>query len=108
MESDYNGQICEVTFDRLLRNGAFGSPMDMPRSLRGAETQFRFESPLHDALESEKGQKFLETKQLLAEAAPLDPLSVRMVDARKALRSEERSVGKECVSPGRYRWSPDH
>src|SRR3546814_7645802 len=23
-------------------------------------------------------------------------------------RSEERRVGKECVSPCRYRWSPDH
>src|SRR3546814_12198208 len=23
-------------------------------------------------------------------------------------RSEERSVGKECVSTGRSRWSPDH
>src|SRR3546814_19780800 len=23
-------------------------------------------------------------------------------------RSEERRVGKECVSPGRYRWSRDH
>src|SRR3546814_17583278 len=23
-------------------------------------------------------------------------------------RSEERCVGKECVSPFRYRWSPDH
>src|SRR3546814_16517957 len=25
-----------------------------------------------------------------------------------AQRSEERRVGKECVSPGRSRWSPDH
>src|SRR3546814_15281996 len=25
-----------------------------------------------------------------------------------ALRSEERRVGKECVSPCRYRWSPYH
>src|SRR3546814_16001812 len=27
---------------------------------------------------------------------------------RCALRSEERRVGKECVSPCRYRWSPYH
>src|SRR3546814_18530079 len=26
----------------------------------------------------------------------------------RAERSEERRVGKECVSPGRSRWSPDH
>src|SRR3546814_15659054 len=25
-----------------------------------------------------------------------------------ALRSEERRVGKECVSTCRYRWSPEH
>src|SRR3546814_14949923 len=24
------------------------------------------------------------------------------------LRSEERRVGKECVSTGRYRWAPSH
>src|SRR3546814_13501386 len=28
--------------------------------------------------------------------------------ARECLRSEERRVGKECVSPGRSRWSPSH
>src|SRR3546814_17973837 len=27
---------------------------------------------------------------------------------RTALRSDERSVGKECVSTCRYRWSPYH
>src|SRR3546814_11039139 len=27
---------------------------------------------------------------------------------RKAFRSEERRVGKECVSTCRSRWSPDH
>src|SRR3546814_19253345 len=25
-----------------------------------------------------------------------------------AWRTEERGVGKECVSTGRYRWSPNH
>src|SRR3546814_17124576 len=25
-----------------------------------------------------------------------------------AARSEERRIGKECVSPCRYRWSPSH
>src|SRR3546814_15521635 len=27
---------------------------------------------------------------------------------QNALRSEERRVGKECVSTGRFRWWPDH
>src|SRR3546814_11326274 len=30
------------------------------------------------------------------------------VDHRAGGRSEERRVGKECVSTCRFRWSPDH
>src|SRR3546814_20807794 len=30
------------------------------------------------------------------------------IRAAMAYRSEERRVGKECVSKGRSRWSPDH
>src|SRR3546814_11578175 len=29
-------------------------------------------------------------------------------ERKTAMRSEERRVGKECVSPGRSRWSPYH
>src|SRR3546814_14172385 len=29
-------------------------------------------------------------------------------DRKAAIRSEERRVGKECVSPCRSRWSPEH
>src|SRR3546814_20212170 len=29
-------------------------------------------------------------------------------DRHKSIRSEERRVGKECVSTGRSRWSPYH
>src|SRR3546814_15272682 len=32
----------------------------------------------------------------------------RMGNAHLSLRSEERRVGKECVSPCRSRWSPYH
>src|SRR3546814_19294105 len=34
-------------------------------------------------------------------------LAREMVEADVALRSEERRVGKECVSTWRLRWSPD-
>src|SRR3546814_12912568 len=33
---------------------------------------------------------------------------VLLVDMIGAIRSEERRVGKECGSTGRYRWSRDH
>src|SRR3546814_13671620 len=32
----------------------------------------------------------------------------KVVSQTMALRSEERRVGKECVSTGRYRWAPYH
>src|SRR3546814_12567703 len=31
-----------------------------------------------------------------------------MIPDTRMVRSEERRVGKECVSTGRSRWSPDH
>src|SRR3546814_12368915 len=36
------------------------------------------------------------------------PLGQRLIDDRPEFRSEERRVGKECVSTCRSRWSPDH
>src|SRR3546814_14698297 len=39
---------------------------------------------------------------MIANTAPFD------VTGHPSLRSEERRVGKECVSTCRSRWSPDH
>src|SRR3546814_4934570 len=35
-------------------------------------------------------------------------ISTRLLAAEMGKRSEERRVGKECVSTCRYRWSPYH
>src|SRR3546814_870283 len=40
--------------------------------------------------------------------AGVSPFSFAAAWRMTALRSEERRVGKECVSPGRSRWSPYH
>src|SRR3546814_16497223 len=40
--------------------------------------------------------------------ADLPPHLYRELAELSLIRSEERRVGKECVSTGRYRWSPDH
>lgn len=93
MEPEYNGAVCELTWDILFRNGAFGSPLDMPRSLRGAEIQFRFESPLHDLIEQAKGQKWLEAKAIIADAVALDPSSAALLDAKVALREVLTGIG---------------
>ncbi|MEE9528431.1 MAG: portal protein, partial [Dehalococcoidia bacterium] len=72
---------------------AFGSPRDIPPSLAGRDVQFKFESPLHDAIEQQKGQKFLEAKALLAEAVDIDPTAVYMIDTNIALRDALTGVG---------------
>jgi hypothetical protein len=93
MEHEYNGALCEMTFDALMRVGAFGPASEIPESLRGAQTRFKFESPLHQAIERQKGQKFLEAKGLLREAAEVDGSAVAIVDARLALREALSGIG---------------
>jgi len=86
MEMEYNGGLCEDTFDLLLRAGTFGPMQEIPRQLLGADIRFKFRSPLHDAVERKKGSTFLESKELLREAIELDPTSQFVVNARVALR----------------------
>lgn len=93
MEAEYNGGICELTFENLLRLGSFGSPHDIPSSLQGADISFRFESPLHDAIEQSQGQKWLEGRAILADAAAIDPSAVGMVDVKVALREVLSGIG---------------
>lgn len=93
MESEYNGPLCDLTFEKMLRAGAFGSPFDMPEELREQEVEFRFESPLHDAVEREKGQRFLEAQSMLAQAVQLDPYAANIVDASVALRDVLEAIG---------------
>ena len=93
MEMDYNAGLCEDTFTLLWRNGAFGSPLDWPKPLRGADIGFTFESPLHDAIEQQKGQLFLEGQQMLATAIQVDPTVANIVDGKSAFRDVLDGIG---------------
>lgn len=93
MEYEMNGGDCEMTFDILLRNGAFGPVESMPKELRGVDIQFHFESPLHDAIEQSKGQRFIEMGQYIAAAAQLDPSVGALPDAKAALRDVLVGIG---------------
>lgn len=93
MEIEYNGSLCEDTFDALLRVGAFGPLNEVPRALQGAEVRFKFESPLHRALEREKSARFQEGRALVLEALEIDPKSVAVLDVRKALREALAGAG---------------
>lgn len=103
MEQEYNATLCEDTFTLLWRNGAFGSPLDWPKSLRGADIGFTFESPLHDAIDQEKGQLLLQGAQLLSAVQPIDPSVVLVADAKVAFRDALDGIGW----PGRWMRNED-
>jgi len=93
MEHDYNGQLCEDTFDSLLRAGAFGSVQDMPQELQGQEVHFKFVSPLHDAIERKQAAVFYETADLLERAVQMDPTAAYNVDVNGSLRDALTGIG---------------
>ena len=93
MEHEYNGMLCEETFDLLLRNGGFGPPDSIPKSIAGRDIKFRFESPLADMVEREKGQLFLEAKAMLASAMEVDPEAALTIDFEETLRDVLSGIG---------------
>jgi len=86
MEMDYNAKLCDMTFELLWRGGAFGSPLSWPKKLQGADIEFRFESPLHDAIEQQKGQILIEGEGLTSAVMRVDPSVASIIDAKVALR----------------------
>lgn len=96
MEHEYNGQLCEDTFDALLRAGAFGSVQDMPPELRGREIHFRFESPLHDALERKEASTYMEAQELIRLALETDPSGLAHYDSGLALRAALEGIGVQA------------
>lgn len=86
VEASYNGAICETTFELMLSAGGFGSVEDIPESLSGADVRFRFESPLHDAIEKQKTQQFVEAKAIIADTLALDPSFDAHIDITTAGR----------------------
>ncbi len=86
IDSEYHAQVCDQSFQVLLENNAFGDPRMFPRTVRGQETIFQFDSPLSQAVEREKGQRFLEAKGLVEQAITFDQSCAAMVDWKTALR----------------------
>ena len=93
MQTEYNGALCDKTFDILLRNGAFGSVWDMPKVLAGQDVRFTFESPLQAAQTRANSQAFLATAQVLQVAAQLDPMVVHDMDMDRAFRDAAEGSG---------------
>ena len=93
MEHEYNGAICEDTFEALMRAGAFGSIQDIPAELQGQEVRFKFTSPLHDAIDRKNASTFLEAKDLITQAMELDPDQQFHMDVTTALHDALTGIG---------------
>jgi hypothetical protein len=93
MEQEYNGQLCDITFDLMRRNGDFGSDFDIPRELKGESIEFQFESPISKADDKQKGQLFAQLSDMLAAASEMDPGTIQDVDVSTAFREALAGVG---------------
>jgi hypothetical protein len=91
MEVEYNGGLCEETFNLCMDLNLFG-PMDgMPEPLKGKDVRWQMDSPLQEALERTKYTAFLQTTNLMQSGLAVDPSIRHDVDVSKAFR--EAAIG---------------
>jgi hypothetical protein len=93
MDVEYNGQLCESTFNQAMRVGAFGSPLDIPPILRGREIKWKFSNPLVAAEDEARTQSFTKLSQLLGAAMQLDASLGADVDLDTAFRDAIPGTG---------------
>ena len=86
LESDYNGQLCDATFNLAMQMGLMGSVQEIPQSLQGQDVTFQYESPLTESQNEEKANRFSQTSALLREAAEMDAGVIDNVDFDVAVR----------------------
>ena len=91
MEMEYNGALCEETFDLLMANGAFGR--DLPEELLGKEIRFQFDSPLQQTEGREQAERFREMLELMGVGAGADQTLPAHVDIHSAFRSALEGAG---------------
>lgn len=93
MESEYNGQLCDITFDVLSANGAFGSPDIIPESLSGKDIRFKFRSPLTEAMEKQKAARFQELSGIIAGALPVYEDAAALIDFKVTIEDVLQGIG---------------
>lgn len=103
IEAEYNGAICELSFEVAMNAGFLGSVYDIPESLQAADIEFKFQSPLSQAEEEEKATRFGQTAAILGQAAEFDPGVVANVDFDSAVRDAVIGVG----APAKWLNSPE-
>lgn len=92
VEVEYNEPLCSETFDIMRSLGAF--PMnEIPESLRGADVEFSFQSPLKDIENDGKAQKLQEGMGVIQIAAQLDPTVAKIANPMEITRDTLNALG---------------
>ena len=103
IESEYNGQICELAFDIAMNAGFLGSPQDIPESLREKDVLFIFKSPLSETEEEKKVTQFQQVIGMATQAEEIKPGASDNVDVDEALRDAMSGSG----SPENWKHLPE-
>lgn len=94
MEVEYNGGLCEMTWNLGMDLNAFGSFEDMPPVLAKRDIIWQFESPLQAANDRVKSQAFQQSAELLAIAAQMETVPQPDFDVSKGLRDALAGVAQ--------------
>lgn len=92
-EAEMEARVCQLTFDIMMRHGAMGSVRDIPKSMQGADYQFKFISPLSKSIEEKKMNVFGQVVNVLQMAASIDPTVISNIDMNKSVRDAIRGAG---------------
>lgn len=84
IEEEVNAQVCDITFEILMRNGGFGSVQDIPDSLQGQDVKFKFMSPLNESRSELIKQHYMEALNIYGATMQTDPNAVIAFDTAKA------------------------
>lgn len=93
VQDEYNGKICDGSFEDLLGLGTFGSIDSMPQILRGRDITWQFDTPITVAVERALKSSFDAMVQTLVEGAQVDPTVALNADMHQATRDAIDGTG---------------
>jgi hypothetical protein len=95
VQAEYNGDMCDGTFEDLLNHGAFGSVYDMPQILRGREITWSFDTPITVAAEKALTSSYQTMLQMIVEGMQVDPKVGLIANIPLAARKASEGAGVE-------------
>src|SRR3546814_13705884 len=102
--SDWSSDVCSSDlFNSAIFPGIQGGPLEHVIAAKAVA----FGEALHPAF-ADYANRVVENAQVLAASLERQGYTIVSGGTDTHVRSEERRVGKECVSTCRSRWSPDH